>query len=83
MKTLVAYYSKTGITRKVAQTVAAKKNCDCDELQYDAKAKTISYQREPSDYERVILLAPVWGFELAEPMKIYLARHKSQIKQYD
>jgi len=83
MKTLVVYYSKTGTTKKVAQAVIEKKNCDYDELQYDEKAKTVNHVFNPSDYEHIVLLAPVWAFALAEPMKKYLAVHKSNIKRYD
>ena len=83
MKILVAYYSKTGTTRKVAQAVIAEKNCDFDEVHFDEKTKLIDYVRDPSEYERVVLLAPVWAFSLAEPMKMYVAENKSKIKQYD
>ena len=50
MKTLIVYYSKTGTTKKVAQTLIEKKNCDYDELQYDEKTKTVSHTHDPSDY---------------------------------
>ena len=83
MKTLVVYYSKTGTTKKAAQSVIDSVNCDYDELLYDEKAKSVTSNRAPSDYERVILLAPVWAFSLAEPMKIYLSKHESEIKRYD
>jgi len=83
MGTLVVYYSKTGTTKKVARTVIEKLNCDFDELQYDDKTKSISDSLEPSAYERVILLSPIWAFALAEPMKIYVAKHGSKIKRYD
>ena len=82
MKTLVVYYSKTGTTRKVAQAVIAENDCDSDELSYDEKTKSFDYERDPSEYDCVILLAPVWAFSLAEPMKKYIAKHKSNIKRY-
>ena len=83
MKTLVVYYSKTGTTKKVAQAVIEKKSCDYDELQYDKKTKAVNHAHDPSDYEHIVLLAPVWAFALAEPMKKYLAMHKANIKRYD
>ena len=82
MKTLVVYYSKTGNTRNVAQAVIAENNCDYDELQYDEKKKSVEFVHDPSEYDCVILLAPVWAFSLAEPMKQYIAIHKSKIKRY-
>ncbi len=83
MRTLVVYYSKTGTTAKVAQEIIKKANCDSDELQFDESSKTIGNKRNPSEYERVILLAPVWAFSLAEPMKLYVAKYGADIKRYD
>ena len=82
MKTLVVYYSKTGTTRTVAQAVAKEKNCESDEVLYDEKAKSIENALDPSGYDCVVLLAPIWAFALARPMKMYLAKHKSSIKRY-
>ena len=82
MKTLVVYYSKTGTTRKVAQALAAEKGCDSDELHFDEKTKSIDCALDPAGYGCVILLAPIWAFSLAEPMKLYIAKHKSSIKRY-
>ena len=83
MKTLAVYYSKTGNTQKVANALASGGACDLDELQYDEATKAIRHALDPSDYERVVILAPVWAFGLANPMKQYIAKHKSAIKQYD
>ncbi|MCL1828711.1 MAG: hypothetical protein FWG32_04355 [Oscillospiraceae bacterium] len=83
MKTLVVYYSKTGTTKKVALSVIDSKKCDFDELQYDEGTKTIKNSRDPSDYEHIIILSPVWAFSLAEPIKSYIGRYKSDIKEYD
>ncbi|MCL2109841.1 MAG: hypothetical protein FWH20_10920 [Oscillospiraceae bacterium] len=89
MRTLVVYYSKTGTTKRVAEAVVAAKGCDFVELQFDEKTQTMSAidpVHNPAEYERVILLAPVWAFALATPMKMYIAEHKSAIaamKNYD
>lgn len=32
MKTLVVYYSRTGITKKVAEFISENLNCDCEEI---------------------------------------------------
>ena len=82
MKTLVVYYSKTGTTKRVADSIIASKDCDFDELVYNEKEKSIESVRNPLDYEHIILLSPVWAFSLAEPMKIYIEKNKSDIKQY-
>ena len=82
MKTLVVYYSKTGNTKKVAKAVIKELNCDDVELIYDETTKTIKSAPDPSGYERVILLCPIWAFSLAEPMKLYLKKYGKSIKNY-
>ena len=83
MNTLIVYYSKTGTTQKVAQAIIDRKKCDFDVLQYDDSTKEVKSSKKPSDYERIILLAPIWAFSLAEPMKKYIEQHKAGIKLYD
>jgi hypothetical protein len=82
MKTLIVLYSKTGNTRKVAQRVKDALGGDIDEISFDEAAHTIAHELEPAAYERVILMCPVWAFSLPEPMKLYLERHKGDIKNY-
>ncbi len=82
MKTLVVCYSKTGNTKKVADAVVKKLNGELDLLQFDEASNTVQASCNPAEYDRVILLSPIWAFSLAEPMKLYLARHKADIKAY-
>ena len=82
MKTLVVYYSKSGNTRKVAEKVHAAIPCDVDEIQYNEKSHTATGKLNPANYDRVILMCPIWGFKLAEPMKVYLNQQKANIKRY-
>ena len=79
--TLVVYYSKTGNTEKVAKAVIEKLGCDFDKIEFNEKDKTISSGKDPSGYDRVILMSPIWAFSLAEPMKLYLKEHGG-IKNY-
>ena len=83
MNTLVVYYSKTGNTKKIADIVINELDgCDCATLTFDEKAKTIEGAADPSGYERVILLSPVWAFSLAEPMKLYLKEFGKSVQSY-
>ena len=82
MKTLVVCYSKTGNAKTVAAAVVKELGCEYCELAYDEAGKTISGAVDPSDYERVILVCPIWAFEPAEPMKLYLATYGKSIKKY-
>jgi hypothetical protein len=82
MKTLAVCYSKTGNTKTVAGAVVKKLGCDLDVLQYDEKTKMVTPSRDPAEYDRVVLLSPVWAFSLSEPMKLYLDAHSRGIKAY-
>lgn len=82
MKTLIVYYSKSGNTRKVAEKAQAMLACDLDEIQYDQDSHTVRSALNPADYERVILMCPIWAFRLSEPMTLYLHQQKSNIRQY-
>ena len=82
MKTLAVCYSKTGTTKKVAKAIVKNLHCDLDELKFDEKTKKVSDSRNPAQYDRVIILSPIWAFSLSEPMKRYLEKHKSKIKAY-
>ena len=82
MKTLVVCYSKTGNAKTVAAAVVKELDCEYCELAYDEAGKTISGAVDPSDYERVILVCPIWAFEPAEPMKLYMSEYGKSIKNY-
>ena len=83
MSTLITYYSKTGNSKNVAQRLAEELGATLDEIVYDEKAHSISENAEaPSGYERVILVCPIWAFNLPEPMSLFLNRHKDEIKRY-
>jgi hypothetical protein len=82
VKTLAVCYSKTGTTKIVADAVVKKLSCDLDELQFDEKTQTMQSSLNPADYDRVIILAPVWAFMLATPMKLYLKKYGKDIKAY-
>jgi len=82
MKTLIAYYSKTGNTRAVAEKTQAALSCDMDEIKYNEGNKAIASALDPADYESVILMCPIWAFNLPEPMALYLRQYKAGIKRY-
>jgi len=82
MNTLVVYFSKTGNTKKVAEDVIKELGCDHAVLTYDEKADKTEGFKDPSGYERVILLCPIWAFRLPAPMKQYLKEYGASIKSY-
>ena len=82
MKTIVILFSKTGNSKKVAESVVKELGCDIAELTFDETTKTITGDVDPSGYERVVLVCPIWAFSLPEPMKLYLQKHGKAIKNY-
>ena len=82
VNTLVVYYSKTGNAKKVAEVVIGGLGADHAELVFDDGANSIAGALDPSGYERVILICPVWAFSLAEPMKIFLREYGEAIQSY-
>ncbi|MDR3085866.1 MAG: hypothetical protein LBU47_06075 [Christensenellaceae bacterium] len=82
MKTLIVFYSKTGNTRKLAERAQKALACELDEIHFDEKAHEISTELDPAGFERVILMCPVWAFNLPEPMTLYLKRFGPGIQTY-
>lgn len=82
MNTLIVLFSKTGNTRGVADKVIEALGCECTELTYDEKNKKTEGGLDPSGFERVILMCPIWAFTLPEPIKHYLKEHGKSIQSY-
>ena len=82
MKTLAVCYSRTGTTKKVAEAILEKLDCDLELLEFDEKTKMITVIYDPADYDQVIILSPIWAFTLSGPMKRYLLEYHEAIKAY-
>ena len=99
MKTLIVFYSRTGITKKVAQKIAERLEADSEELMdlqdrsgiigylksgRDAVSKKFSdiapIQKNPTDYDLVIIGTPTWANNMACALRNYLTQTKGQIK---
>ena len=83
MQTLLVYYSKTGNTKKVAEAVIKDLKCTVSELIFDEATKKIQGDHNPTGYDKVVIVSPVWGMSLAEPMKVYLNKYGKFIKSYN
>lgn len=80
MKTLVAYYSKTGNTKKIAEKIARLFGADVDEIILIGE-KQIKFGKNPEEYDLVIVGTPVNGFRVSNPTKQYLHKNKDKIKK--
>jgi len=99
MKTLIAYYSRTGTTKKVAEAAAKILGAEIEAIEdfknrkgvmgyllsgREAMRKTmpeIKFQKNPADYDLVIIGTPTWGWNMASPTRSYLSENKGKIKK--
>jgi flavodoxin len=99
MKTLVVFYSRTGITRKVAESIRENLKCDLEAL-VDLKDRKgpIGFvvsckdgfmkkptdikqaQKDPKDYDLVILGTPVWAGTMSCATRTYIQQNKDKFK---
>jgi flavodoxin len=94
MKTLVAYYSRTGNTKKVAEALAESLNADIEAIVSDTKAKGMGRlamqaflrvhakiaqtTNNAASYDVVVIGSPVWAGKMSSPIRTYLAQNKDK-----
>ncbi|VVB53075.1 Flavodoxin [uncultured archaeon] len=99
MKALVAYYSRTGTTKKVAEAVAKELSADLDEIideknrggplgyitggrdAFLKKQTTIRTQKNPADYDLVVVATPVWADLPTPAARTYIEQNKGKIRK--
>lgn len=100
-KTLVVYYSLTGVVDRMAHQVADKLGADLyrmipsttynhdmwkawDQAQAETAADNLPTLKgqlpDLSAYDQVVLGGPVWGYNLSNPMRVYLQQTDFQGK---
>lgn len=99
MKTLIAYYSRTEVTAKVAKDLKKEFNADIEEIKDNKKrsgtigwikscfdairgipAKIKPIEKDPSEYDTVIIGTPVWASTMTTPILAYITENKSKFK---
>ena len=98
-KILIAYYSKTGNTERVANDIASRLGADVEKI-IDLKKRTgiLGYilggrdamkhrlteiapsQKDPANYDLVILGTPVWGWNATPAITSYIDGSREKIK---
>lgn len=90
MKTIVYYYSRTGSNNYLAERISSKLKCEKEEikprinnfflflLKISAGVKAV--KNKPSDYDRVIVVGPVWVGRFIPPLKGFLKKYREEIK---
>ena len=92
-KTLVVFYSKTGSNRFLAEKLAKDLNTDLQEIKPKIKAHMLlvllssmnkavplhKLEKNPADYEKVIVVTPIWMGKVIAPTRSFLKKHASGI----
>jgi hypothetical protein len=97
MKTLIVYYSYTANNEKLAHFIRQLLDCDILRIE-DLRPRSavtilfdVIFHRHSAikpyactlkDYDRVILVAPIWDARIASPMATFLRKEKDNISHY-
>lgn len=91
MKILIAYYSRTGTTKAVAERLAQQLGADVDEIvdlqerlgpvnymraaraAKGLKTTEIQYEKNPEDYDVIVIGTPIWWNNLPPAPRTYLS----------
>ncbi|MGB8310298.1 MAG: NAD(P)H-dependent oxidoreductase [Halobacteriota archaeon] len=96
MKSLVAYYSRTGSTKAVAEAIVDALNADVDPIIADTEGKGMGRlvmqamlnvharigqtSKDVSSYDIVVVGTPVWGSKMSPQCGHILRRIKASLK---
>lgn len=97
MKTLIIYYSFSGNNEFLAQELQKRLNCDIQKIlevnkrtgftifldsifKRNPKIKKINFDLQ--QYDRLILIAPIWTGKMATPLKSFIDLEKKHFKNY-
>lgn len=100
MKTLVVFYSMTGLVKQLALKTAELLNADVEELIDHSKwtgtvgflnrasraimkgtTKISPTKYNPRDYDRIVMVSPIWAATIAPAPRTYLKENQSAIRE--
>ena len=95
-KTLVVFYSYSGVCRRAAQLLASHHGWPLGEIR-DARRRSgfrcvldsmfrrrpaIRYEGpQPSDFEAVVIVSPIWAYQMAGPMRTSLTQNAGRLQR--
>ena len=97
MKTAIIYYSFSGNNKLLAETLANRLDADLIRITEPRKRgawkiiwdmlfcrtpKINPVELDYSAYDHIMLLAPIWDFRIANPMKSFLKKEGPKLPQY-
>jgi flavodoxin len=97
MKTLIVYYSFSGNNNFLAQELQKRLDCDIYKIVELKPRKSIDiffdliFKRKPKieksdfdlqQYDRAILIAPIWAGKIATPLRSFIELEQDNFKEY-
>jgi flavodoxin len=97
MKTLIVYYSFSGNNEFLAQELQKRLDCDIQKIVELKQRKSLDilfdliFKRSPKirkfdfdlkQYDRLILIAPIWDGKIATPLRSFIDLEKDNFKEY-
>jgi flavodoxin len=97
MKTLIVYYSFSGNNECLAQELQKRLNCDIQkivelkprksldiflDLIFKQKSKIEKSNFDLRQYDRSILIAPIWAGKIATPLRAFVELEQANFKEY-
>ena len=97
MKTLIIYYSHSGNNQELAKRLALGLGADLRRITEPRRRSSMRLfidmlfsltprinplQVHFSHYDHVILMAPIWDYRIANPMKTYLKKYGKDLQDY-
>lgn len=98
-KILLIYYSRTGFTKKIAELLAAERECHVEAIEdvksrrglfgyirsvFEALKKKLTVikamQKDPSQYNLVVIGSPVWASNIPSPVRTYITMNRKKFK---
>lgn len=100
MRILVAYYSRTGHTRRVAAAIASACGAEIEAIR-DSRPRTgllgwwrsgkeawqgrpadiLPIDKDPGEYDLVVIGTPVWAGRMSSPVRAYLTGQQARLKR--
>jgi flavodoxin len=91
---IVYYYSASGNNRYLAEKIAENLGCECEEIVPNVNAMPLQIlagltgiggrikpvNRNPVDYDNVVLAGPIWMGMLIPPLKSFLKKYDDAIR---
>ena len=97
MKTIIIYYSLTGKTKKLAESLAKKLKSDIEEITekkrkrglfksgFEAalklKPRILPLKSDLSKYDLVVIGTPIWAGNMSSPVRSFLSKYKDKISK--